>query len=201
MSENLVIDNIKNRRAIRKYTDKKIPKEILTELIDCATYAPSSHNRQPWNFVVITKKDEIDALSADIRKWYDSMCKFGKPFSFVKEVKKMVDEMEKRVASEKDLFFYHAPCVVIIHSKNKDEMFMKDCACAAQNMLLAARSIGIGSCWIGFADIVFNKSNRIKKKYYVPSNHKVMATLIFGYPEKFPSQALPRKDCEKIFID
>ena len=53
---NEVINNIKNRRSIRKYSDKKISTSIIHELIDIATYAPSSHNKQPWEFVVKRNK-------------------------------------------------------------------------------------------------------------------------------------------------
>jgi nitroreductase len=68
-------------------------------------------------------------------------------------------------------------------------------------MMLAARSLEIGSCWIGFADIVFNRSAKIRKKYGIPASHRVMATLVFGYAEKFPSQALPRKAVKKFWIE
>ena len=144
---NSTIQNIKNRRSIRKYKDKKVPKKLINELIGAAKYAPSSHNRQPWNFTIITNKKKIDNLSADINKWYDSIIKLSLPLHFIKEVKKSVNEMRRRVKSEKDLFFYHAPCIIIIHAPNK-RFFPQDCACAAQNMMLAARSLGIGSCWI-----------------------------------------------------
>jgi len=189
---NKVINNIKNRRSIRRYLDKKIEKNIINELIDSATYAPSSHNRQPWNFIVINNKKIIDELSADINKWYKRIVHIGTPLSFIKEVKKSVDEMRKRVESDSDLFFYHAPLIIILHAPKK-QFFLQDCSCAAQNMMLAARSLDIGSCWIGFADIALNKSNKIKKKLKIPVSHQVMATIAFGYTEKFPSNALPRK--------
>jgi len=192
---NSIINNIKNRRSIRKYKDKKIPKKLIKEIIESAKYAPSSHNRQPWNFTVITSRKTIDELSEDIKSWYKSIIKLSLPLSFINEVKKSVKEMSKRAKSEKDLFFYHAPAVIIIHAPNK-KFFQQDCACAAQNMMLTARSLDIGSCWIGFADIVLNKSAKISKKIGIPMAHNVMATIALGYPEKFPENALPRKDCE-----
>ncbi len=196
---NSTIQNIKSRRSIRVYKDKKVPKKLIKELIEAAKYAPSSHNRQPWNFTIITSKKRIDSLSLDINKWYDSIIKLSLPLHFIKEVKKSVQEMSRRVKSEKDLFFYHAPCIIIIHAPNK-RFFAQDCACAAQNIMLAARSLGIGSCWIGFSDIVLNKSAKISKSIGIPMNHNVMATIALGYPEKFPSNALPRKDCKVEWV-
>lgn len=190
---NLAIKNIKERRSIRKYTDKTVSKEIINEILDSAIYAPSSHNMQPWNFTIITDRRLIDGLSADIRAWYNSITKLSAPLYFIKEVKESVEEMRKRVKSEKDLFFYNAPAVVIIHAPKK-RFSLQDCSCAAQNMMLAARSLGIGSCWIGFADIALNKNRRIRKRLGIPFSHRVMSTLVFGYPEKFPSKALPRRE-------
>ena len=197
---NPIINNIKERRSIRKYKDKKISKKLINELIEAAKYAPSSHNRQPWNFTIITKKKAIDSLSEDIRSWYDSVIKLSMPLSFINEVKKSVKEMRKRVKSEKDLFFYQAPLIIIIHAPKK-RFFLQDCSCAAQNIMLAARSLQIGSCWIGFADIVLNKSRKIKKKVNIPLSHGIMATIALGYPEKFPENALPRKDSKVEWIE
>jgi len=196
---NSVINNIKNRRSIRKYKDKKIPKKLIKEIIEAGRYAPSSHNRQPWNFTIITNKKIIDKLSAEIRSWYNSLTKLGASLYFLKEVRKSVEEMRKRVKSEKDLFFYQAPAVIIIHAPKK-RFFLQDCSCAAQNMMLAARSLGIGSCWIGFADIVFNNSRKIRKSIGIPASDKVMSTIALGYPKKFPEKALPRREVKIEWI-
>ena len=197
---NPVIDNIKQRRSIRRYTEKQVPREVIDECINSAIYAPSSHNRQPWDFTIITNQKLINELSDDIRGWYKSIAQLSFPLSFIREVKKSVEEMMKRVKSENDLFFYHAPCIIIIHSPKK-RFFAQDCSCAAQNIMLAARSLEVGSCWIGFADIVFNKSSKLKKKLSIPDSHSIMATMVLGYPEKFPENALPRREPKKIWIE
>jgi len=190
---NETIFSLKNRRSIRKYTEKSVSKESINQMIETAQYAPSSHNRQPWDFTIITKKKVIDGLSNDIKSWYDSLMTLSLPLSFIKEVKKSVNEMKKRVKTDKDLFFYNAPAIIIVHAPNK-QFYLQDCSCAAQNIMVAARSLGIGSCWIGFADIVFNKGIKMKKKLGIPATHKVMATIALGYPLKFPKKALPRKE-------
>ena len=60
---NETIQNIKNRRSVRQYSDKPIPNEILKELVDCARLAPTARNEQPWEFIVVTDKSTLAELS------------------------------------------------------------------------------------------------------------------------------------------
>ena len=64
------IDALKNRRSVRQYADKPIPKDVLEELIDCARYAPTARNFQPWEFVVVTEKASLLAIAR--------LCEHGK---------------------------------------------------------------------------------------------------------------------------
>ncbi|MGC8611235.1 MAG: nitroreductase family protein [Athalassotoga sp.] len=58
-----VIEAIKKRRSVRKYVDKPIPKEILVDIVDCGRLAPSGNNSQPWEFLVVTDKKDLEFLS------------------------------------------------------------------------------------------------------------------------------------------
>lgn len=190
---NQVIDNIKKRRSIRKYKNKKISNKIILELIEAGRYAPSSNNSQPWRFIVITNRKKIRELSLYIKKWFIKRLKIGAIVSlFSKRIKKELESAEKRVFTGKDLFFYDAPLLILICAR-KNRFTVKDCSCAAENMLLAARALGIGSCWIGFADLVLNTNKKLMSKICVPNNNKIIATLVFGYPLKF-TKPHPRKE-------
>jgi len=189
---NPIIKNIKNRRSIRKYKNKKIPKKLIKEIIEAGRYAPSSHNSQPWRFVVITNKKKINELSEYIKNWFRRRAQLGHLVGFFnKKIKNELEVAKKRLVKE-DLFFYNAPLLILICAKPGRFTF-QDCSLAAQNMFLAARSLGIGSCWIGFADLVINKNRRLMANLGVPKEHKIMAHLIFGYPVKFPEKASERK--------
>ncbi len=189
---NSVIENIKQRRSIKKYKDKKIPRKLIDEIIEAGRYAPSSHNSQPWRFIVITNKKKIKELSNYIKDWFKKRVKLALLIGlFNKKIKEELEVARKRLVNQ-DLFFYDAPVLVLVCAK--PGRFAKvDCACAAQNMMLAARSLEIGSCWIGFADMAVNKNRRLMNKFGVPKHYKIMAHLIFGYPVKFPENAFERK--------
>lgn len=189
---NLIINNIKERRSIRKYKNKKIPEKLIKEIIESGRYAPSSHNSQPWRFIVITNKNKINKLSEYIKNWFKKRLKLGYLVGFFnKKIKNELEAAKKRLVKE-DLFFYNAPLLILICAKPK-RFVEVDCACAAQNMMLAARSLGIGSCWIGFADLVINKNRRLMTSLGIPEDHKIIAHLIFGYPVNFSEKAMERK--------
>ncbi|HAH05895.1 MAG TPA: nitroreductase family protein [Elusimicrobia bacterium] len=64
------LEVLKKRRSIREYADKPIPKKVLEEIIDCARYAPTARNVQPWEFVVVTGKPALERLAG--------LCEYGK---------------------------------------------------------------------------------------------------------------------------
>jgi len=189
---NQIFDNINNRRSIRKYKDTAISEKIIKQIIEAGRHAPSSHNSQPWRFIVITDRKVIKELSDMMKRWYKRLLVFEHFVVFNKGLKNLFEVVKKRVSNDKDLFFYDAPLLILICAEPKG-FAMVDCACAAQNMMLAARSLGIGSCWIGFADMVVNKNRKLMAELGVPKECKVMAHLIFGYPAKFPERAFERK--------
>ena len=195
---NSIINNIKSRRSIRKYSSKKISDKLVKEIIEAGRYAPSSHNSQPWRFVVLSNKKAVKQLAGGIKSWFRKITILGNLVGlFNKRVREALKVVKKRARSDKDLFLYDAPLVVLICSK-KSTFYFKDCGCAAQNMMLAARSLGIGSCWIGFSDIAFHESKTLRKQVGVPKGTHVIATIVFGYPESFPNSGLPRKEEAKV---
>ncbi len=89
--------------------------------------------------------------------------------------------------------FYNAPVLVLIFASPDAFRPEYDCALAAENMMLAARSLGIGSCWIGFG-MPLGSDPVLLDELKVPAGHRLMAPLIFGYPMRDLQPAPPRKD-------
>ncbi len=188
---NEVIKCIKERRSIRNYLDKEVPKEIIEEIIEAGKYAPSAENRQPWKFIVITDKVLIKELSEEIKKQIGTMLKqrrkWKRKFKELED-KEVLTFLQAVAMAKKDIIFYEAPVVIFIVTE--DEMFNDEsCACCAQNMMLAAWSMGIGSCWIGFAKFL-EGNKKMMEKIGVPEGHHISACLIFGYPASVPKPQL-----------
>lgn len=191
---NQIIKNIKDRRSIRSYKAKPVPKDIIKTIIEAGRYAPSSHNSQPWRFIVITNRNKIKELSEYVKAYYRRLVRLGAVLTaFSRKLRKLSDSAKKRIDTDKDLFLYNAPVVILICAK-EGRFSVQDCSCAAQNMMLTAKSLGTGSCWIGFADVALNKNRKRLNGLGIPNDMHVIATLIFGYPENSPRKAFPRKE-------
>ena len=192
--QNTIIKNIKERRSIRNFEEKKIDKEELKEIIQAGKYAPSPTNDQPWKFIVITKKEMIQELSNQIRKELKKLLKW----SFIKKFKikqlRNIDILKFIFVvafSKTDMIFFNAPALVLILTQDK-LFYDESCACCAQNMMLAANSIGIGSCWIGFASVL-GLNKKILENIGIPDNQHISAAIIFGYPREKKIRASIRK--------
>lgn len=115
-----LINLIKNRRSIRKYTDKKIPDKELRQILEAGIWAPSGLNNQPWRFAVIT--------DIDVRERISQWTKYAQ----------IIVNSTCCIA----VFYNHSA------GYNRDKDIMSIGACI-QNMLLYASSIGIGCVWLG----------------------------------------------------
>lgn len=174
---NQVLETIKSRRSVRKYRTTQIKDEELEKILESAIYAPSGHNDQSWHFTIIQDEDLINEISDGAKAVMRTMD---------------VEWIAKMGAIEDLNIFYRAPTAIII-SGNKDAVTPEtDCAAAVQNMLLAAESLDIGSCWIGFAKFFFlNHENMMKFK--IPEEHEVYYGVALGYKVKKIPNALERK--------
>ena len=185
--ENEIIKCIKERRSIRRYLDKDIPKELIEKIIEAGRYAPSAEDRQPWRFIVITNKEKIRELSNEVKNQIRNVLK--NKWKWKRKYKELKDErlllfLNAIVHSRKDIVFYDAPVVIFILTD--DKVFNDEsCACSAQNMMLAAWSMGIGSCWVGFAKFL-ELSKDAMQNIGIPDGYHIASCLIFGYPAKVP---------------
>lgn len=193
--ENFIIDNIKSRRSIRNFQDTLIAKEIIEKIVEAGRFAPSALNRQPWKFIVINDKDLIEELSrittARIKKLY----KFIPLLKlFIKDLKdqRVVNALKKTVESPQDTVFHNAPLLIFIANDIRFDDTRHDCYLAAQNMMLAAHSLGIGSCFIGRSQVIPRKL--LLNKFSLPNFYDVKVHIAFGYPKEFPKTPAARRE-------
>lgn len=173
---NQVLEIIKNRRSVRKYRDQQIKDEELEKILEAAIYAPTGHYDQPWHFTIIQNKDLINEINDG-----------------AKEVMKRMDvEWMAQIGRAENLHIFHrAPTVIIVSAKKDATTPMADCSAAVQNMLIAAESMDIGSCWIGFAKFHFLNEENLKK-FDIPEGYEVYFGVSLGYKVTENPNALER---------
>lgn len=155
---NPTIETILSRRSIRRFTDEEIPQAILEMLIKCGTYAPSGHNMQTWHFSVLTKAEDIAKLR----------------------------EAAKDASAKEGVHFYgweNPKALILISNDSRNQDGCQDASCAAENIMLAARSYGLGSVWLNPLMTLRDVSpvKEVLDELKVSKNHVVWATIALGY--------------------
>ncbi len=179
----LVLENIHSRRAVRLFSSQKIPRDTMQEIINAGNAAPSGLNMQKWRFTVIDnpaiRRKFTELTIPQYKAWLAKA---------PAEVQKMRAEVDKQVD---DPVYYSAAAVVFVigHGMAKD----LECPLVCQNMMLAARSLGIGSCWVHMGQLALANAE-IRKLLEIKEGETVYGPVIFGYPKdgKFPD-APPKK--------
>jgi nitroreductase len=183
---NPVLDNIYSRRSVRNFTDEIVPEDIIGEILRAGSYAPSGCNCQPWRFVIISNSAMVKRLG---KKVGQLLVKYEKPPSTTPACGVWADLAQN---PEMD-FFYGAPLLVLIFQSRDGRTPVRDCSLAAENMMLAAGSLGLGSCWAG-AGHILSLDREFLEEIKAPADHKLVAPLIFGYSAEKNLEAPARKD-------
>ncbi len=163
---------IKSRRSIRKFKDKEVSMEMIEELIQESTCAPSAGNGQPWNFFVINNREVMNQISTECK---ESLLKKieNNPEAYVAKYSGILEKKDYNI-------FYNAPALVFIHGDSSLKNVRVDCTLAASYFMFAATSRGLGTCWINFG-LPFG-TIPLAKECGFPVKNEIVAPLILGYP-------------------
>lgn len=181
---NQVIETIMKRRSIRLYESKAIPKDIMQVLINAGNMAPTGGNAQNWRFVVVEDKSFKDKLlSLGIPRYRKFM--ENAPKSLV-DIRKEID------AAVADPIYYDAPSVVFVIGSGMTADLDTPMVC--ENIMLAARSLDIGSCWVYFGQLALDDPE-VRNALEMRDDEKVYGPILLGYPKggEFPAPP-PKKD-------
>lgn len=166
MEENKVLANLKERRSVRSFKQEPVKEEDLNLILEAGTYAPTGMGKQSPTMVVLTKKEDIDELEA-----------------------------LNRCHTAQEHPFYGAPCVIVVLADKERVTCVEDGSLVMGNLMNAAHSVGVGSCWIHRAKQVFDspEGKALLKKWGLSENLIGVGHCILGYPEGPLPAAKPRK--------
>ncbi len=176
---NEIINAIMSRRSIRKYLDKPVEHEKLALIAKCGIHAPNGMNQQPWAVRVVESQDFIKGTTEIF--------------------KKENPEQVKRDANFKNMYRNAPNIIVVATPKGRGAV---DAGLMGENMILAAKSLGLGTCCLG-GPVRFLQSNEACKPYLaklnLPEGYEICYILAVGYPDEAP-EAKPRDESKIEFI-
>ena len=172
MIHNETIDNILNRRTIREYTDEKLSEEEIETLLTCAMWAPSGRNGQPCHIRVVQDKAFLDEMNVDFK----NLVGWDTP---------------AYTNWDKNPFYQNAPAVMFMYGTGENYM---DGGLMAENIALAAKSMGLGTCIIGRIGGQLDKpeGNKWKEKLDIPESYRFLIAVAVGHGDEDPAPK-PRK--------
>jgi nitroreductase len=174
---NEVLQAIYERRAVRRFLPRPVPEDLIGQLIDAGRMAPSAMNRQPWYFLVVTGPARLKRLGEEIAE----------------AARKEVHLLQGMSPSLAAAFIFHgAPVVLFITAPADNEWAELDVGMCAQNIMLAARSLGLDTCPVGLAR--YAEKTPSYAGLGIPAGHRIMLALVLGYGDEKPVAHARRKD-------
>jgi len=192
---NEVINNIYKRRSIRKYKHEQIKDEEIEIIIEAGRYAPSGGNNQTNHFLVIQSESVLSKLKQLVVQEFSKMEIEENTY---KSLKYSIIQSKK---GDYD-FIFNAPTLVVVGNVKGYGNAMADAAVAIENMMLAATSLNIGSCWIN--QLKWLTNNTVIQNYLIElglaTNQCVCGGLSLGYSDSTILNALPRTGNKVTYI-
>lgn len=186
---NSVIEAINKRRSVRSYQPKPVPRDVISEVINAGNEAPSAMNSQPWRFVVVEdgeiKKKLLRAALPNARKILETV-KEADPERY--------EAITKRLSEMPDPVYYSAPAIVFVIGSGR--YAQHSCPLACENMMLAAHSMGLGSCWVGFGSMVAD-DEEVRRILDLGEDETIFGPILLGYPGDYPDRPAKKEPLVK----
>jgi nitroreductase len=168
---------LKNRRAIRDFQDRRVPLEVVEEIIRDARFAPSASNRQPCRCIVVRNREWIKRLSDESKR------------NLLEDLARNPDlplkQYETTLRNDQFNVFYNAPCLAYVIGPRDLFSLDVDCGLMVAYLMFSAASRGLGTCWIGLGAHIRDRVTL--SEIGVPDDCRIVAPIILGYPANIPS--------------
>ncbi len=193
---NPVIEAINNRRSIRSYKPKPIPRDIINTIIEAGNQAPSSGREeekegrkifsfQPWRFVVVEDPEFKQKLVQTTLPFWKNMMESMKETQ--PEIYETVMTQYEAMLEPKDMVYYSAPVILFVIGP-AGELEEVSCALACENIMIAATSLGLGSCYVGFGAMVTGNAD-VVQTLELTDDERIYGPIVLGYPKANPSES------------
>jgi len=205
----LLVQLMASRRSCRQFTDRSVERVVLEDLVKIGVTAPSGTNSQSWTFIILPTRKAVTAFAGHVASFFGRLNTTAEKTllrSFLKLIgkgeldayyrsyyRKVKEALEEWQGSGKDRLFHGSTAAILVGSKPGASCPAEDALLTTQNILLAAHSMGLGSCLIGFAVSAMKKDPSIKRSIGIPAEEEIHAVIALGYTDEVYQRVTGRK--------
>ena len=186
---NPVIETLYKRRSCRSFEPKPIPKDIIKTIIEAGNRAPSQGRAekgkkdplfQPWRFVVVQNQEFKQKLVQTTQPIWNKSTEHTKNLfpEWYEKAMRLYEVMDE----PKDMVYYSAPVILFVIGLAN---YAVSCALACQNIMIAAQSFGLGSCYVGYGSLVKGEPD-IVQTLELTDDERIFGPIVLGYPKDIP---------------
>lgn len=205
----LLVQLMASRRSCRNFTDQPVERALLEDLMKIGITAPSGTNSQSWTFTILPQKKAVQTFAERVASFFERLNTTAKKtllrlflkligkgeldayyHGYYRKVKEAIDEWH---GSGNDPLFHGSTAAILVGSKPGASCPAEDALLATQNILLAAHSMGLGSCLIGYAVAAMKKDPSIQRSIGIPAEEEIHAVIALGYPDEAYQRITGRK--------
>ena len=205
----VLVQLMASRRSCRCFIDQAVDRAMLEDLVKIGITAPSGTNSQSWTFTILPTRKAVASLAAQIASFFGRLNATAEKTllrMFLKLIgkgeldayyhgyyRKVKEALEEWHGSGEDRLFHGSTAAILVGSKPGASCPVEDALLATQNILLAAHSMGLGSCLIGYAVAAMKKDPSIRQSIGIPSEEEIRAVIALGYPDEVYQRVAGRK--------
>jgi nitroreductase len=194
-----LFDIIRNRRSCRAYTTEQVSRKDLENLVTFGLWAPSGTNSQKWTFTIIPDRKSVIAFADSVAEFYRKLNRqaanplyrfismlfardiLGRYYKrYYRQVKKSIEKWDQK---KDDKLFHGATAAIVIASAKDASCPAADAHMAAQNIILGAQTMNLGSCLIGFAVEAIKRDIKIPRSIGIKDEETVYSVIAIGHPK------------------
>jgi len=217
IDENQLLTLMKQRRSVRRYRKKPVPREILNRIIEAAHQSPTATGRKTTGIIILDNPETLDTLSEMVYGLYEKLDKnLQNPMArfFIRRQvgEKMMNTLQNFVMpgmrwyikwyrkNKSNEVTRDCPALMLFHSPVLEPMAAENCLITAFHAIFMAQVVGIGTCFNDLIPQACNRVPEIRKLLDLPKDREVYASITLGYPKFKFKRTIPRRLAEVRYL-
>lgn len=182
---------LKKRRSVRRFTDKSVPREKITALLDIASYAASAGNGHPVQWIVVHNRKRVGKIAGLTVEWMKTLINSDHPMS------RYFPTLIRSYENGYDAICCNAPHLLFAHIPKDNPIALVDAIIALTHFDLAAPAFGVGTCWAGFVARAASDYEPLQREIGIPAGRKSAYAMMFGQPRN-RVYGIPRRNLPEV---